>query len=119
MAKALLTLHRLALFVALTVALVATGMAHRLPNAQDEAVAFALAIGADASDFCGDTPGASHPAPDCLACQISGGADLPPVTGAFALLPRVATAGLAAPHLNPALPPTRDPSHPPQGPPVA
>lgn len=120
MAKVLFLLHRVALLVTLTVALAATGMAHRLPTAQDQALAFALANGASLADFCGDVPGGdAHPAPDCVACQITAGADLPPGGGGFDLLPRVLIAGLTAPRPSPVLVPTVDPAHRPQGPPAA
>ena len=39
--KVLLNLHRVALLAALAVALVAAGFAHRMPQAQDDAVAYA------------------------------------------------------------------------------
>ena len=64
---------------ALTVALVATGFAHRLPSTDDAALsAYALA-GGDIADLCGDLDGDGLPDHgDCPACQIAGGADLPP-----------------------------------------
>ena len=76
--KAILSLHRAALVAALAVALVATGIGHRLPSDQEEALAFALANGLTAQDFCGDMPGdAAKTGLHCLACQITGGSDLP------------------------------------------
>lgn len=79
----IMRLHRTLLLVALTIALVGTGFAHRVTAAEDQALAFVLATGATAADICDDaTPGDDHRGPSCLACQIAGGADLPPVIGA-------------------------------------
>ena len=76
--RVILSLHRAMLLATLFVALVATGFAHRMPTPQDEALAFALANGASLADICGDSGGDDHRGGECLACQISGSADLPP-----------------------------------------
>ncbi len=79
--QTLIRMHRLVLLVSLTVALVATGFGHRMPAPSDAALAFALANGATAADFCGDDlDGDGVRDPHCLACQIAGTADLPTTT---------------------------------------
>jgi hypothetical protein len=84
--RIIMRLHRALLLVALTVALVGTGFAHRVTAAEDQVLAFVLATGATAADICDDaTPGDDHRGPSCLACQIAGGADLP--SGGGAVLP--------------------------------
>ena len=112
-------LHRVALLVALTVALVATGFAHRMPSAEDEALTFALQNGVSLGDFCGDLGKATHAGAECQACQITGAADLPPLTGARIDLELAFHTEVIAPReVRAALHPT-DLSPPPQGPPVA
>jgi hypothetical protein len=113
-------LHRVALLVALTVALVATGFAHRMPSAEDEALAFALQNGASLGDFCGVDPAkALHGGAECQACQITGTADLPPLTGPRIDLELAFHAEIIAPREIRALLHPTDPAHPPQGPPTA
>ena len=113
-------LHRAVLLAALTVALVATGFAHRMPDVQDEALAFALQNGASPSDFCGENPlKAAHGGAECQACQIAGTADLPPLTGAQIDLELAFQAEVIAPREARALLRPTDPAHPSQGPPVA
>ncbi len=123
-AKVLHFLQRALLLVALTVALIATGFAHRMPTAQDVAqdgaLAFALANGADASDFCGgvaggDRAGALH----CPACQITASADLPPHAGRLVAAELAFHAQVIAPRVILARRGVLDPAHTPQGPPVA
>lgn len=48
-------LRRMALLVLVTVALVATGFAHRMPTPDSQALEIALANGLTAADLCGDT----------------------------------------------------------------
>lgn len=113
-------LHRVALLVALTVALVATGFAHRMPDVQDEALAFALQNGAGPSDFCGENPFKSaHGGAECQACQITGAANLSPLTGPQIDLELAFQAEVISPREVWALLRPTDPAHPPQGPPVA
>jgi hypothetical protein len=81
MRHTVLSLQRLILVAALTVALVATGFAHRLPSTDDTALAAYALAGGDIADLCGDLDGDGLPDhADCPACQIAGGADLPPTT---------------------------------------
>jgi hypothetical protein len=118
--KAIMGLHRAVLIAAFSIALIATGFAHRMPSPQDEALAFALANGAALADFCGDKTGAgSKGGADCLACQIAGSADLPVATGALIDLELAFVATVVAPREDQALRRILDPAHSPQGPPAA
>jgi hypothetical protein len=114
-------LHRVALVAAITIALVATGFAHRMPTAaEDEALAYALQNGISLSDLCGGDLGQSaHPGPDCEACQISGAAQLPPLTGVRIEVELAVHAAVVAPLEVRGAARTSDPAHRPQGPPVA
>lgn len=114
-----LTRLRMALLAVLTVALVATGWAHRVPEASGEALAFMAATGATAADFCGDVGGAKHADPLCQACQIVAGADLPLPAGV--VVPLELAVGPMPLHRLDAIVVARvlDLSHAPQGPPVA
>ncbi len=120
--KAFRNLHRAALVAALALALVATGFGHRLlvPQSatQEVALAFAFANGVPPADFCGSTGGDSRSDPLCLACQISGGADLPPVAETQVDLCPAMTAQVVAPRESRAPARVRDPGHAPQGPPL-
>lgn len=110
---------RMALLALVTLALVATGWAHRMPDTSDEARAFLAATGATAADFCGDVGGGAHADPLCQACQIAGGLDLPSLAGAVLPLDlRIGTASLRPDH-GVAIVRALDLSHAPQGPPVA
>jgi hypothetical protein len=116
----LLQLHRLALLVTLTVALVATGFAHRVPAPQDEAVAFALANGVPLADFCGDDlDGDGHRDTHCAACQVSGTASLPAAVDSLIDLDLAFVAHVVAPRESRALARVLDSANTPQGPPAA
>lgn len=118
--KALSSLHRALLLVALTVALTATGFTHRMPSAGDEALAYAIANGVSLADLCaGDLDGDGQRDPHCMACQIAGSADLPPVIPALIDLELAFQATVIAPRESRALARILDPAHTPQGPPVA
>lgn len=120
LSRAFTTLHRALLLLALTVALTATGFAHRVPSAQDEALAYALANGVTLADLCGgNLDGKGHPAPPCLACQIAGSADLPPLTPGVIDLELAFVARVIAPLESRAVARVLDPAHSPQAPPVA
>lgn len=113
-------MHRWVLLFVLTVALVATGFGHRVPAPQDEALAFALANGATLADFCADDlDGDGQRDPHCLACQIAGTADLPPVTPTLIDVELAFQAKVIAPRENRAVRHPLDPANTPQGPPVA
>lgn len=114
------SLYRVLLLVALTVALTATGFAHRMPAAQDEAVAYAMANGITLADLCaGDLDGDGTRDPHCMACQIAGTADLPPATTGLIDLELAFVARVIAPRESRAIARVRDPAHTPQAPPVA
>lgn len=119
--QAVIRLHRLALLVALALALATPGMSHRmLTPQQDAALAFALANGASPADFCGDdlAGGGAH-GEDCQVCQIASPVGLALITGRpVALRPVVATR-VTAPRESRALRRILDPANAPQGPPVA
>jgi hypothetical protein len=112
-------MHRIALLVVLTVALVGTGFAHRLSVGDGERLAFLWAIGATAADICDDaSPGDEHHGAQCQACQIAGAADLPVVLGVphrldLTRVARAAVAWTSSPVLRPF-----DHSHAPQAPPL-
>jgi hypothetical protein len=115
--QAILSLHRTVLFAVLTVALVATGFAHHMPSAQDEALAFALANGAD---FCGDDPAGGGPRDAaCKACQIAGSADVPPLAKSRIDLELAYGASVIFPREGRATGRVHDPANRPQGPPLA
>ncbi len=120
LAKAIMTLNRALLLVALTVALVATGFAHRLPSAADQSLVLALANGATLADLCADgEAGDQHSGPGCLACQIAGSTDLPPALGDLQKLELVVLATVTAPRESRMPLRVLDPSNAPQGPPTA
>lgn len=124
MTRVLLFLHRALLLVVVTVALTATGFAHRMPSAQDgaqaEAIAFALANEAAPSDFCGGLPGSDRAtALHCPACQIAASATLPQPSALLIDAQLAFHAQITAPCLTLALRSVRDPAHSPQAPPVA
>lgn len=120
----ILRLHRTALFALVTLALVATGFAHRMPAAQDAAqeaaLAYALTTGSSLADICGDDlDGSAHAGVDCLACQITGSADLPPAPMPLIDLDLAFHAAVVAPRETRALARAQGSAHRPQGPPVA
>lgn len=118
--KAIMNLHRALLLAALTVALVATGFAHRTPSSADQALVLALANGATLADLCADGEASGqHSGPGCLACQIAGAADLPPMPGDLQRLDLVFLATVAAPRASRTIPRVLDLSNAPQGPPTA
>lgn len=120
MVRAFFSLHRVALLVALTVALVATGFSHRMPSPQDEAVTYALANGLSLADLCaGDLDGDGQRDPHCMACQIAGSAGLPPSAPGLIDLDFAFVARVIAPRESRAVARVLDPAHTPQAPPVA
>lgn len=118
-AFALLRLHRLVLLVVLAVALTATGFAHRVAGPQDQAMAYALAMGAQPADFCGDGPDGGPGTAHCVACQITGTADLPSPSAQPVDLDLAYAAGLGAPPEVRVTLRVLDPAHGPQSPPSA
>jgi hypothetical protein len=117
--QAAIRVHRTLILAVLAVALVATGFAHRAPSQTENAVAAILLAGGSLADLCGDRGPDSAPGhADCLACQITAAADLPPATGAVLDLAHVMLAKVAAPRADCAIPRRLDPAHGPQGPPT-
>lgn len=110
---------RMALLVILSVALVATGWAHRGPDLGDEARAFLIATGSTPADLCGTGKDAAHSDPLCQACQIAGGAVLPTLAETPRPLPLVTLAFVGAPGENLIAARVLDLARPPQGPPSA
>jgi len=120
MRHAVLSLQRLVLVAALTVALVATGFAHRMPSTTDAFLtAYALQTG-DIADLCGDLDGdglADHA--DCPACRIVGSADLPPTTQTQRNADLAFVAKVIAPRESRAVRLVLDPAHGLRAPPLA
>jgi len=117
--QAIIRLHRSLILVVLAVALVATGFAHRAPSQTENAVAAMLLAGGSLADLCGDRdPDGAPGHGDCLACQITAAADLPPTSGVAHDLGLVLLAKVAAPRADRAIPRRLDPAHGPQGPPT-
>jgi hypothetical protein len=116
----IISFHRAVLLAVLAAALTATGFAHRMPAPQDDALAFALATGAGLQDICGDAPvGTFTGGTACVACQIAGAADLPPMQGALVELELAFVSRVIAPREVVALQRVLDPANSPQGPPAA
>ena len=113
-------LRQIVLLAVLTLALVATGFAHRAPSADEPTLAAMTAAGASLADLCGELgqPG-RHADPLCQACQIAGGADLPPPAGALVPADLALVAASPAPRENRRVAKVLDPARTPQGPPLA
>ncbi len=113
-------LHRIVLLAVLALSLGATGFAHRAPSVDDQAIAAMAAVGASAADICGEigSPG-RHADALCQACQIAGGADLPPRVDPGRPADLVILAASPAPRAIRAVTRVLDLSRAPQGPPLA
>lgn len=114
-------LCRMAAFCLLTLALLATGFAHRAPSAQDKALQSAWAMaGGNWSGICGDAGDDGAPAHvKCPACQLAGSADLPPAPASVQdTVPRL-LAVLATPAPEAPVRPVLDPAHGSRAPPRA
>lgn len=115
----LIRVKGMVLLAVLTLALVATGFAHRLPSQQDSAVQAYLAAGGTLADLCADTNGngdIGHP--DCIACQIA--STLMPSSGTLTLRAAdlVFVAAVVAPRESRALRHVPDPARSSQSPPL-
>jgi hypothetical protein len=121
MIQLLVCLHRSVLVAVIAVALVATGFGHRMTTAADEAaLAYAVQNGINLSDLCAGDPGdAAHPGMDCQACQITGSANLPPLTGVRIDVELAFHSAVVAPLEVKGAAHILDRAHRPQGPPVA
>ena len=112
-------LRRIVLLALLTLSLVASGFAHRMPIADDQTVAVMLAAGASVADICGAAgDGTGHADPLCQACQIACGADLPHSAGPVRPAALVLLAEVTAPRENARAARVLDLARAPQGPPV-
>lgn len=119
--RLIIGLSRLAALCLLTLALVTTGFAHRAPSAQDSALQSAWAMaGGNWSGICGEATGdGQRTHVKCPACQITGGADLPPApAGVQKTAPRL-LAVLAVPVSATPVRPVLDPAHGSRAPPRA
>ena len=77
MQQALVNLRHAVLVTVMTLALVATGFAHRIPTAQDAMIQSYVLAGGDLADLCADTNGDGLPDhADCPACHIVASAEL-------------------------------------------
>ena len=109
-----------ALIALLTVALVATAFAHRLPSPSDIAIeAYALA-GGDISHICGDG-GADGKAmhPDCPVCHIVGSVMLPDTSQSVVRVNYVFVATVIVPRESRAIRTVLDPARGMRAPPLA
>lgn len=115
----IMQLRRTVLLAVLTLALVATGFAHRAPTADETTLAAMTAAGATLADLCGELgqPG-RHVDQLCQACQIAGGADLPPTAGGIVPADLVLRAASPAPRENRRVARVLDLARTPQGPPL-
>lgn len=120
LARALHRLHQTVLLTVLTVALIATGFAHRMPTAVDAALTAVILAGGSVDDFCGDmAPMGQHAGADCEACQIVAAADLPPMNDSLQDLDLVFLAQVTAPRESRVPVHNFDPARPAQAPPAA
>ena len=98
----------------------ATSYAHRITLPQDDGLALILSLGATAADLCADDLGDDgHPPAPCLACQISGSADLPGHVGMLVALDHACHLPLIAPGETLVLTRVQGLANRPQGPPSA
>jgi hypothetical protein len=99
---------------------VATGFAHRLPSTDDAALAAYALAGGDIADLCGDLDGDGLPDHgDCPACQIAGGADLPPASPTLRNADLAFVAQVVAPRESRAVRAVLDPARGLRAPPLA
>lgn len=120
MRNAVLSLRRLALLAVLTVALVATGFAHRMPSTDDASLTAYVLAGGDLAELCGDLDGDGLPDhSDCPACQITGNADLPPASLTLRAADLAFVAQVVAPRESRAVRMVLDPARGLRAPPLA
>lgn len=119
--RLIIALSRLAALCLLTLALVTTGLAHRAPSAQDDALQSAwMLAGGNWSGICGEaTTDGQRSHVKCPACQITGGADLPPAPATMHRAAPRLLAVLAAPASEIPVRPVLDPAHGSRAPPRA
>ena len=118
--SAVLRVKGMVLLAVLTVALVATGFAHRLPGAQDVAVQTFVAAGGALADLCGATSDKGDVVhPDCPACHIASNLMPAPGTPTVRAADLIFVATVVAPRESRALRHVPDPSRSSQSPPLA
>lgn len=110
----------MAMIAVLTVALVATGIAHRVPSTLDAAMEAYATAGGDLADLCGDAGDSDaglHP--DCPACHIAGAMLLPEPSPSAQAANLLFVAEVVAPRESRALRHVDDPARAPRAPPLA
>jgi hypothetical protein len=112
-------LCRMALLACLTLAIVATGFAHRPPSSADAAMQAYILAGGAVTDLCGDADGDGMPDHGpCPACQITASADLPPPLALVRDAGLVLLAEISAPRARPMAARALDPAHGSRAPPL-
>ncbi|WP_106472571.1 hypothetical protein [Pukyongiella litopenaei] len=104
----------------MSVALVATAYAHRIPNASDIAIEAYVLAGGDIANICGD-PGSDNTVahPDCPACRIAGSVLLPDAPQSMTDIDFVFVATVVAPRERRAILTVLDPARGMRAPPLA
>ena len=108
------------LIALLTVALVASAFAHRIPSVSDTAVQAYVLAGGNLLDICGDLGSdgkATHR--DCPACHIIGAAMLPDAPQSLIRVDYIYVATVIAPRESRAVRSVLDPAHGMRAPPLA
>lgn len=119
-AVVLLRVKKMVLLAILSVALVATGFAHRLPNLQDLSAQAYVTAGGTLSDLCGDMTGKGDALrPDCPACHIASNLMPAPGMPTVTAADLVFVAAVVAPRESRALRHVPDPARSSQSPPLA
>ena len=112
-------LCRMALLACLTLALVATGFAHRAPSSEDAAMQAYVLAGGAVTDLCGDADGDGMPDHgSCPACQITASADLPPPPALIRDAGLMLLAEITAPRASTLAARVHDPAHSSRAPPL-
>jgi hypothetical protein len=120
MTPALVKLRYVAILVTLTLSLVATGFAHRVPTASDSLVQSYLLAGGELADLCAGDNGDGMPdRGDCLVCHIAAVAELPDAGMAVLDADLAFVAKVVAPRESRALRPVLDPARGMRAPPLA
>jgi len=115
-----LILRRLAVVAVLAFALVATGLAHRLPAHDGAALQAFVLAGGDLSDLCTDAEGTEETAQDdCPACRIAAAVGLPQATPLSHDAGLILLATVTAPRASRVARPVLDPAHGLRAPPLA
>lgn len=116
----LVKLRYVAILVTLTLSLVATGFAHRIPTASDTLLQSYLLAGGDLAELCADDNGDGMPDHgDCPVCHIAATADLPDAGLTVFDADLVFVAKVVAPRESRALRTVLDPARGMRAPPLA